>query len=317
MKTRTLLIAGAVAGLALFATAIGVDQWHARLRRALLRQAHDQANLTMMIKVTQGRLAACDDWRTSLKAALEDLQSPSPAAAQPTRKASAKSGAAVAEVWRPVTWPADWREKAMSDPVLLGLWIDSLRPILPRAYAPLYAALQLSPGTIEKFEAAFFTRDVQLTDLWQVRDARGPEVRSAVATLEKRVHQEFDATLRELLGPVGWAQYKEYQRLAQPRDLVKELAVASMREAVPLLPHQADQLLTAVAKSSWSYGRGMPAVLVTVDWNAVDAQAQNFLAPQQRELLKRLPARLGAVLDDAISRARKAEAKQQASRPQS
>lgn len=293
MKAKIILL---VSGAAIGGAALWLA-WEARRSRAgtnagLAATIEKRAGLDARLRDAEEQLAAGETRRAELRRVLDDLRAAKPA--------TLAAGAAKAS-----RQPTQ-RELLIRDPRLQALWLNAGRVRLAREYGPFYAAQRLSAAQIERLQAAIVSRQEQLMDLAGAADAQGPESRSAAATLEKRVRAEYNATARDILGPDGFQQLKDYERTQQVRVLVGRLAGAAAVAGAPLTPAQAEELTRAVANTTARYAGGGPAELSTIDWQEADARAQRLLAPAQFALF-RSGMRMELQLDLAIARALEAE----------
>lgn len=302
MNSRRLIV---VSGAVLCAAALAVRWYASRMdaaaQRTLAALPSQRASLAQLVSTASARLASAERERARLQTKLDGLR------AEKSVPLALPGANSKEKPLPPGVPPANWREQLLNNPELLAMLFSSNRPLLTRSFGPFYLARRLSPAKIEKLEAAFFKRDEQLTDLEAAQSALGPEVASAVAAFRKRVGEEFDATLRAVLGPEDWPHFQEFQRMAPARSVLKEVAANATFDHVPLTPAQGEQLMRVMAQASAAYARGGSTDLRTIDWEVVDAQAPLVLSPAQCALLKRSSVRCEAQLDEAIARALKAD----------
>lgn len=233
----------------------------------------------------------CRARRAGLESALADA-----AAKQDRLKASLAASPA-----RPPT-P---RELMLNDPTLQAMWLAARQARLSRNYSLLYQRLGLTPAQIDRFQAAMTKHEEQMMDLAAIAEKQDPESRAAVNALRKKAAQELDAVLQDILGADGRQRLTDYDRAGAMRAIVGSIAGTAAMEGIPLSPTQAEQL-TAILGSAAKRNPSSGSVdLSTVNWDAVDAEVQRLLSPQQLAVFRR--SRVEYTLDAAIDDAKRAE----------
>jgi hypothetical protein len=210
-------------------------------------------------------------------------------------------------------------ELIMQDPKLQNAFFASQRASIAASYGPFFRKLGLNPTQIAQFESIMIKRaelDMDLRAIARAQRSRpdSPEV----AALRQRANDEVNAAQNELLGPEGFAQWREYERTTIVRGLVEKFAGVAVLEAAPLTALQAEQLTQVLAAASARYARGDKADVVDIDWNAADRRLAAVLSPIQLDLFRQIepigggPSRFGARLDATLEAALKAD---EANRP--
>jgi hypothetical protein len=207
------------------------------------------------------------------------------------------------------------------NPKLQALMLRSVRASLVQRYGPLIQALGLVPAQIEKFAELTMKRREQMLDLESVAQTRGREDASALTALRNQVESDHAAAQKELLGESGYRQLREFERMAQPRDVVAQLAGAASLNGIALTPTQTDQLCQVIAGASSRYQRGENASVSEVDWTMVDLRAAEILSPEQLTLFKTAEpiggglSRWMSQFNRAMDAARKSSQSQPAAKP--
>lgn len=295
-----------VIGLVVSGFGFGVAHWlgeaRSEMEAALAASAARRAELTADAAHHRAAAVALEEQRVELRNTLEARRKKS-IAAEMTAPA-----AAVPTEQKPPTRPRTPREVIENDPQLQTLWLRSGRGSVMHEYGPFFSAVQLTPGQIERFQAALLKRQELLMDLAAVGQAQGAESRGAVETLRAQANAEFDREVGDALGADGYSRFKEYERVVRLRPMVERIAGAATVAGEPLTAAQAEQLTALVAKATPGYVAGGRADLANVDWNAADAEAQRILSPAQIALFKH-GLRVELQLDAALARAQQQEAK--------
>jgi hypothetical protein len=294
-----------VVGLVVSGVGFGVAHWLDRSRAgteaSLAALAAHRAELAADAAHHRTAAVALEAQRVELRDTVEAFRKKSAAAG-----VTAQAVAVPAEQ-KPMVRPRTPREVIENDPQLQTLWLRSGRGNVMHEYGPFFSAAQLTPGQIERFQAALLKRQEQLMDLAAVGQAQGAESRGAVDTLRNQANAEFDREVGDALGADGYIRFKEYERVVRLRPMVERIAGAATVAGEPLTAAQADQLTALVAKANPDYIAGGRADLANVDWIAADAAAQQLLSPAQMALFKR-GVRVELQLDAALARAQQQDA---------
>lgn len=262
----------------------------------------ERTRLDAAVRAAEARGAAAEKPQTVAQSSLDRVHATEPVApVAPSRPPPAPKA-------------VNPRELLAKDPMLQALSLAANRARLAQEYGSFFATQQLTSAQIEQFTANLMKGQEQLVDLMAAAQAQGADSREAVATLQKRVHDEVTAAQTALLGAEGFQRMKDHERSAQPRLAIEGLIGSATLEGIPLTATQATQLTAALAGASSRFAAGGRAELATVDWDAADARARQILTPAQFALfISSAPVASGASrwnhqLDAAISRAKQIDA---------
>jgi hypothetical protein len=188
----------------------------------------------------------------------------------------------------PRSMPSSQSELISTDPKLEILDLKWSRAVVGLEYGPLYRSLGLSSKQIIKFEENYLKHAELSMDLAAVARGKGDAGKETAAVLKQQARSNYEAAQIELLGAEGFRQVEEYIRTLVPRNVfVLGLAGAAAFEGVPLTAQQGDQLWQAAIKASRTDSSAKGSELIAaVDWDALDAQAEQILTPAQLELFK-------------------------------
>lgn len=271
---------------------------------ALAASVAASVRLKADIARAEARVAAAERSRDEVHAALDGVRQGKPATG---------GGAAPAKVVpAPVTVMP--REALMNDPKLQALWLNSGRARLAQEYGPLFSALALTSAQTERFVALALKRQEQLMDLAGAAQTQGADSKQAVAALQQKANEECQAAQTELLGADGFRRLQEYERSAQIRSAVNAFVGAAVQAGEPILAVQAGQLTEALANATSRFAAGGRAEVMTVNWDAADAQARQILTPGQFVLFSTAApisggaSRWNVKLDAVIARAKERDA---------
>jgi hypothetical protein len=168
-----------------------------------------------------------------------------------------------------------------TDPELQLRQIAAERARLTARFGPLYRALNLPAGKIDKFEEIAIRHKEQQMDLFAVMQAQkisNPMADPAISKLFQEEETTYAAAQTELLGAEGHAQLNEYERTSTVRDLVSGLAGAVTLAGEPFSTNQAEQLTQILANACPSYIKGGWATPSEIDWAKVDSNAHTILS---------------------------------------
>jgi hypothetical protein len=202
----------------------------------------------------------------------------------------------------------------MGDAKLQMAYFTARRASLPSTYGPLFRALNLSPDQTKLLEDRIMDRDQQFFDIVStVPDAirsisyagNSPFIRNpflltsnsedgqglqpgtpdsqAAAELLRQNDASFQESATALLGPAGYQQLLQYERMLPVRDVVDNLGSNAAVAGAPLNAGQADQLTQILANASSTYQQGAAAARGEngVDWSQAMTQAAQVLSPDQ------------------------------------
>jgi hypothetical protein len=182
--------------------------------------------------------------------------------------------------------PKTMSEIIANEPKAEVLMLSWQRAVVLLEYGPFFRAHGLSPGQIQKFQDNWVRCTEQNMDLAAVARAQDAAGRQAINKLQAQGKADYEAAQQEVLGPDGWRQLQEYERTEVVRNVVVlGLAGGAALAGVPLTAQQGDQLwqaaLNAANRDPKINGQDLVA---TIDWDALDAQAQQILSPEQLAL---------------------------------
>lgn len=176
-----------------------------------------------------------------------------------------------------------------NDPTLQALSLAARRATLERAYGPLFRSLGLRAAEAEKFCAILIRSDEQAQDLAiSIQTGRLSAKDPAVASFRRKGEEELRAAQQELLGPAGFAQLQEYNRVRDAREAVQKFAGAAALADVPMTDDQAKRLTEAFAAASESYQKGGRVDWRRLNWTVADANIAAVLSPAQLALFQRI-----------------------------
>lgn len=114
----------------------------------------------------------------------------------------------------------------------------------------------------------------------------------AVAALEKQENEQYETSVRALLGEEDFQSFKYYDRAAPVYGIVDYLANDLALSSEPLTTTQVDRVLKILADSSTDFQRGGSATRMTIDWPTAMGQAEGVLSPAQLEVLQGAAAKI-------------------------
>lgn len=158
-------------------------------------------------------------------------------------------------------------------------------------YGPFFRARNLSPAQAAEFEKALLRSDDDQNDAMAVMRAKGlPQNDPALGALVGKAVQEYQNTQTQLLGEDGYKALLEYERTMSIREVLGGIAASATVKGIPFPASQAEKLVQLMAPTSESYQKGGWATVEQVDWEVIDAQAEQFLTPEQLWAFKSLPS---------------------------
>lgn len=230
------------------------------------------------------RLVAARARQAKVQALLQQIKTrPSSALANATTPAAKDGKKAKPATAARDPGPLSFYDFARDDPKLMNLWIAFKRSDYRQLFGPLLEQLKLSGAQREKFADILSAQVARDTDIGFAARVQGLEPGDPVIKkLYADSQQQQDRELAAFLGDAGFQTYKEYERTLAVRGYVDGLAV-QVAESDPLSAAQAEQLAQAlIAHSSpRANDEGRHADPASVDWPAVDQEAERFLTPSQ------------------------------------
>ncbi len=201
-----------------------------------------------------------------------------------TKSATGMAGTPTVEPFVPVPMdPAEEqallaRRRALSPAVIQDTAIISNRIRVRLRFHALYSMLGLSRDEIDRFEKLAAIKHVSFGDLIGTPEQQKSHLTGSLRTL--------DTIVKETVGAQYVPAFRDYVATSALRSITGELAANTYYTDTPLTSAQADRLLQVCVEC-----RGPNAVdayiePATVDWSAVLARAEQFLAPGQMEAFR-------------------------------
>jgi len=150
--------------------------------------------------------------------------------------------------------------------------------------APFCRVQHLSKEQSEALADAEFKRMMKIDDMHIAQQINESDVDAKTAT--KEADDEFASNAKAILGDDLYEQFLVYQRQGAAWDYVNAYGGTVALADMPLNVEQLSQLGEAIANACPAFQDGKNVDLETVDWNAVDAAAVNFLTPEQMNFFK-------------------------------
>ena len=201
----------------------------------------------------------------------------------------------------------------MDDPEVQKLMAVQRKANLDARYAALFRMLKLPPDQLDKLKNLLVDHGNAMSDVMAA--ARGQDgQRGNPAMLQKLVAEaqaEINAAIRETLGEVGYAQFRDYERTLPQRTVAQQLEQRLSYSSTPLSADQSAQLVQILSASSAALNanpatRATPFPVSITD-TAIN-QALGVLAAPQIEALRelqreqQLQAELGAAMRSRFQR---------------
>jgi hypothetical protein len=202
--------------------------------------------------------------------------------------------------------PPSMDELIASDGPLHALAEKAERTQINERYRQLFQALRLTPAESEAFTDNAIKRWERTMDLNNLRRSGSAADRAAIRTLIGTAEEEYRAAQKDLLGEAGFGEFERFERTAEPRSLVSQVAGAAALRGFALSPDQAGQLVRNLVSASERFQSGKNAGLSEgLDWTKIDAEAATILSPAQLALWKTADARWWGEFEFAFDAARK------------
>jgi len=160
----------------------------------------------------------------------------------------------------------------------------ALRAQTDMVNAPFRRLHNLSREQSEALAEAEFQRMLRADDMQRAQDLNQPDV--DVKAITKEANDEFASNARAALGDDLYEQFLVYQRQIPAWNFVNKYGSNASLADMSLSMEQASQLADAVANACPAFQEGKPVNMRTVDWNAVNAAAVDFLTPEQMDFFK-------------------------------
>jgi hypothetical protein len=154
-------------------------------------------------------------------------------------------------------------------------WID-LRDHL------FFAKLGLSADQIEQAEKLMAEFSQGMNDIATAAANQDMQLSdSGIRQMRQAAMAQFTSQMTALLGSEDFAQFQQFSRAAPAGTIVADVAATAFRSGSPITATQGEQLTQIIASASPEYQSGGNVNPDTVDWSAVQAQAQTVLPAQQ------------------------------------
>jgi len=175
-------------------------------------------------------------------------------------------------------------ERMRDDPDFALKHYASLRAKAEIKHVPFCRAQNLSQEQSDALAEAEFQWSLRMDDL-QTAKALGESGVDEKA-LRKAASDEFAASVKAALGDDLYGQFQVYKRQDAAWDFVKYYGGGMSLCDMPLDAGQAARLVDAIANACPSFQKGKNVIMLSVDWNAVDAAAADILTPEQMDYFK-------------------------------
>jgi hypothetical protein len=167
-------------------------------------------------------------------------------------------------------------------------YLKAYRDALPGQWGLFFALLGLSADQVEALKGLLAQREENNLLVEQTARAKGVDVSSPeIQALDDDLDRQNKAAIAALLGPQGYAQFRDYLHDRAILPVVSDLAAALYSSDSPLSAPQAQQLIGVLADES-AKKNGATVVAGTLDWNAAIARSQSILSPTQLSALSSL-----------------------------
>jgi RNA polymerase sigma factor (sigma-70 family) len=163
---------------------------------------------------------------------------------------------------------ADGDKFIANSPEARGILMDIGRHQIHRNVSGFYRMAGLTQAQIDDFEtrtAEFWLQNIALTP---------NNIHPTVSNLP-------DDQLKEVLGDDGFQKWQEYQRVRGAYGLATAAATRVGFSGAPLSEDQVSNLAQIVANNNRQYQSGGKVDEVSTDWDAVAAEAQKIMSPEQ------------------------------------
>jgi hypothetical protein len=160
-------------------------------------------------------------------------------------------------------------------------YMRAYRDNLDGQWGLLYQLLGLSQVQIEKLKDLLAQREENDITVEQTANRRGLDESSPeIQALDDELDRQNKAAIAALLGPQGYAQFRDYYHDRAVLPVVSDLAGDLFSTDSPLSAPQAHQLIGILADSS-EKKEGSTVVKDTVNWDKAIAGAQAILSQPQ------------------------------------
>jgi len=228
----------------------------------------------------------------ALKPSLPQLAVTGTDGADGDAEAAAKHAAKIkAEKERFAKWEKEYEankkkqaERMKNDPEFALKHYAALRAESETKHAPFCRLQNLSKEQGDALAEAEFQWHLRMDDLQTALTLkeRGVDIKAQ----RKAASDEFAANVKAALGDDLYQQFQTYKRQDAAWTCVNAYGADMSVGDIPLSAEQAAQLVDAIANACPQYQKGKWVDMTTVDWDAVDAAAVDFLTPEQLDFFK-------------------------------
>ena len=135
----------------------------------------------------------------------------------------------------------------MTKPEVQALISVQQKAAIDARYAALFKNLNLSPDQRAKVESLMADRMSTMQDTLAAAREQGLNDPQSIRKLMADAQNDFNNSLKSVLGDSGFAQYQNYEQTMPQRNLVNQLQQRLSYTDTPLTPAQADQLVQILA----------------------------------------------------------------------
>jgi hypothetical protein len=269
MNRRVLRFIIVAAGAAL-AIAFAFRQWQEAKRMAAASEQRRILRIDM-----QRQLSAAEESLHEARLQAADLD-------RELKTAGAQAGPAAGAD------PQSESARAGATAALHARYMKAYRDNLGVQWGLLFRLLGLSQDQTEKLKDLLVQREENDITVQQAANRRGLDESSPeIQALDDELDRENKAAIAALLGPQGYAQFRDYYHDRAILPIVSDLAGELYSTDNPLSAPQAQQLIGILAGSS-DKKNGSTVVKGTLNWDEAIAGAQASLSQPQVEALAAL-----------------------------
>ncbi len=141
----------------------------------------------------------------------------------------------------------------MNKPEVQAMVATQQKAAVEARYAALFKSLNLSPEQSEQLKSLLVERQTSRQDLFEAARAQGIDPRENPEAYRKLLtdsRNEFDSSIKGVIGESGLAQLQSYEQTLPQRNIVDELQKRLSYSNTPLTATQADQLVQILAANT-------------------------------------------------------------------
>ena len=138
----------------------------------------------------------------------------------------------------------------MAKPEVQALLSVQQKAAIDARYAALFKSLNLSPDQRAKVESLMADRMSTMQDTLAAAREQGLNDPQSIRKLMADAQNDFNNSLKSVLGDSGFAQYQNYEQTMPQRNLVNQLQQRLSYTDTPLTTAQADQLVQILAANA-------------------------------------------------------------------